>query len=53
MNNLNVSLETNLISHVRVKLAKTYQKLTDVRNDHYHKLSRTLVNESQVIVVER
>jgi putative transposase len=37
----------------RVKLAKTYQKLTDVRNDHYHKLSRKLVNESQVIVLER
>lgn len=37
----------------RLALAKTYQKLTDVRNDHYHKLSRKLVNESQVIVLER
>lgn len=36
----------------RVKLAKAYQKMTDCRNDYYHKLTRALVNESQVIGIE-
>ncbi|MCK9234871.1 MAG: transposase [Gammaproteobacteria bacterium] len=36
----------------RIKVAKLYQKVTNQRNDFLHKLSRKLVNENQVLVVE-
>jgi len=36
----------------RRRLAKVHEKVADIRNDHLHKVSRTLVDENQVIVVE-
>ena len=36
----------------RVKLAKIYEKLTNARKDFLHKLSSTITNENQVIIVE-
>jgi putative transposase len=36
----------------RVKVAKVYAKIARVREDFHHKLSRKIVNENQVIVVE-
>lgn len=36
----------------RLKVAKLHQSITNARNDYLHKLSRTLVNENQVIGVE-
>ena len=36
----------------RVKLAKCYEKLTNSRKDFLHKLSYTIINENQIIVVE-
>ena len=36
----------------RVKLAKYYEKLTNSRKDFLHKLSYTIINENQIIVVE-
>ena len=36
----------------RIKVACSHAKIRDKRNDHHHKLSRQLVNENQVIVVE-
>ena len=37
----------------RLKVAKIHESVTNARNDFLHKLSRTLVNESQVIGVEK
>ena len=39
-------------SHAKQRLARWYKKLRNVRDDYLHKLSRRLVNENQVIVVE-
>lgn len=36
----------------RVKVAKLHQRITNVRNDFLHKLTRSLVNENQVIGIE-
>lgn len=36
----------------RVKVARAYSAVCNARQDHLHKLSRRLVNENQVIVVE-
>lgn len=36
----------------RKRLAKVYEKVADIRNDHLHKVSRRLVDENQVIVLE-
>ncbi|WP_156093362.1 transposase, partial [Planktothrix serta] len=36
----------------RKTVAKVHEKITNSRQDFLHKLSRKLVNESQVIVVE-
>ena len=36
----------------RVKLAKCYEKLINSRKDFLHKLSYTIINENQIIVVE-
>lgn len=36
----------------RIKLAKTYRKITNVRKDFLHKVSRKIVNENQVIACE-
>ena len=36
----------------RIKLAKVYRKITNVRTDFLHKVSRTVVNENQVIACE-
>ena len=36
----------------RIKLAIQYEKITNFKNDFFHKLSRKLVNENQVIAIE-
>ena len=36
----------------RIKVAKVHSKIARVREDFHHKLSRKIVNENQVIVVE-
>ena len=36
----------------RIKLAIQYEKITNFKNDFFHKLSRKLVDENQVIVIE-
>ena len=36
----------------RIKVAKIYDKITNIRNDFLHKLSTKLVNENQVIAIE-
>lgn len=36
----------------RRRLAKCHQKVADIRNDHLHKISRSIVDENQVIVLE-
>ena len=36
----------------KVKIAKLYEKITNQRNDFLHKLSRTLVNNYDIITVE-
>lgn len=36
----------------RIKLAKVYRKITNVRTDFLHKVSRKIVNENQVIACE-
>jgi putative transposase len=36
----------------RRRLAKVHQKIADIRNDHLHKVSRSIVDENQVIVLE-
>lgn len=36
----------------RIRVAKCHQHITNQRKDHLHKLSRTLVNENQVIGIE-
>lgn len=37
----------------RIKVAKVYEKISNQRNDFLHKLSRTLINENQVIGIEK
>lgn len=36
----------------RHKLAKLYQRITDIRSNHLHQVTRRIVNENQVIVIE-
>ena len=36
----------------RKKLAKLHVKIANIRNDHLHKVSRKIINENQVIVLE-
>lgn len=36
----------------RLKVAKQYERITNIRKDFHHKLSRQLVNENQVICIE-
>lgn len=36
----------------RIKLAKTYQKVTDQRTNYLHQISTKLINENQVICLE-
>lgn len=36
----------------RIKVAKIYEKITNIRNDFLHKLSNKLVDENQVIAIE-
>jgi putative transposase len=43
---------TNKRHKVKVALAKVHSKIARVREDFLHKLSRKIVNENQVIVVE-
>jgi putative transposase len=43
---------TNKRRKARVALAKVHSKISRVREDFLHKLSRKIVNENQVIVVE-
>lgn len=45
-------LRSNNHEKVRIKLAIQYEKITNFKNDFFHKLSRKLVNENQVIAVE-
>jgi len=43
---------SNNRSKARIKVAKVHAKIARVREDFHHKLSRKVVNENQVIVVE-
>ena len=36
----------------RIKVARIYEKISNIRNDFLHKLSTKLVNENQVIAIE-
>lgn len=36
----------------RVKLARQYEKISNIREDFHHKLSTRIINENQVIVLE-
>ena len=36
----------------RIRVAKIYEKITNIRKDNLHKISRKLINENQVIVSE-
>lgn len=36
----------------RIKVAKIYEKIANIRKDNLHKISRKLINENQVIVSE-
>lgn len=36
----------------RKKLAKLYEKITNIRSNHIHQTSRKIVNENQVIILE-
>ena len=36
----------------RIKVARVYEKITNIRSDFLHKLSTKLVNENQVIAIE-
>jgi putative transposase len=36
----------------RRRLARVHQKVADIRNDHLHKVSRSIVDENQIIVLE-
>ena len=46
------SLKSSNREKQRIKVAKVYEKITNIRNDFLHKLSTRLVNENQVIVIE-
>ena len=43
---------SNQRNKARLKVAKVHNKITNCREDFLHKLSRRIVNENQVIVVE-
>ena len=43
---------SNNRNKARIKVAKVHGKISRVREDFHHKLSRKIVNENQVIVVE-
>ena len=45
-------LKSNNRKKQRIKVAKVYEKMTNIRNDFLHKLSTKLVNENQVIAIE-
>jgi putative transposase len=45
-------LKSNNREKQRIKVAKVYEKITNIRNDFLHKLSTKLVNENQVIAIE-
>lgn len=44
--------DSNNRNKARLKVAKVHNKITRCREDYQHKLSRRIVNENQVIVVE-
>jgi len=43
---------SNNYNKQRIKVARTYEKITNVRKDYLHKISHKLINENQVIVSE-
>lgn len=45
-------LESKNRNKQRIKVAKVYEKIANIRNDNLHKISRKLINENQVIVSE-
>lgn len=45
-------LKSNNREKQRVKVARVYEKITNIRNDFLHKLSTKLVDENQVIAIE-
>jgi len=45
-------LGSNSRERARKVLAKCYIKITNIRNDHLHKVSHKIINENQVIVLE-
>jgi putative transposase len=36
----------------RIKIARLYEKISNIRNDFQHKLSSKIINENQVIISE-
>ena len=43
---------SNNYEKTRIKLARTYEKITNIRKDNLHKISHKLVSENQVIISE-
>lgn len=43
---------TTLHERVKRKIAKLYQHITNIRDDYLHKISRQLVDENQIILLE-
>ena len=43
---------SNRRAKTRRLVARVHQRVTDARRDHLHKLSRRLVDENQVVIVE-
>src|SRR5690606_18642132 len=37
----------------RLKVAKLHEKITNKRKDYLHKLSRKIINENQIIIIEK
>ena len=46
------SFKSNNREKQRIRVAKVYERITNIRNDFLHKLSTKLVDENQVIAIE-
>lgn len=44
--------DSNNRKHTRLKVAKVHNKITRCRSDFHHQLSRRIVNENQVLILE-
>src|SRR5690606_3215575 len=44
---------SNNRNKLRFKIAKLYEKVTNKRKDYLHKLSRKIIDENQIIIIEK